>query len=259
MLFDLMIENLNLTDVNPLICGHHECEPGHRYGPATRDYYLIHFVHQGCGTLINERGRQRVEEEQIFVIRPGEITTYEADLKDPWFYTWIGFEASEQIANNLSADVYSAIGCDSLFRQMINSKRQNSREYFLCSKIYELLTMLQSKDIAIEESASRYIRIAKNYIESNFNKEVKIAQVAENLKLDRSYFSHLFTEHMKLSPQQYLINVRMQKAQTLLEQSDYTISEIAAQVGYNDCAAFSRIFKRYIDMTPSDYRKKIAS
>lgn len=255
MLYDLMIENLNLTDVNPLICGHHECEPSHRYGPATREHYLIHYVLQGRGTLYNERGIHKIDTQQIFVIRPGEVTTYEADATDPWFYTWIGFDASPTIAALFNQDVYNAVGGESIFRQMLNSKRQVGREFFLCSKIFELITLLQSQDIAIEESTSRYVRIAKNFIETNYNKEVKIAQLAENLRLDRSYFSHLFTSHMNVSPQQYLINVRMQKAQTLLEQSDYTISEIAAQVGYQDCATFSRIFKRYTDETPSQYRK----
>lgn len=48
---DIMLENLSLTDINPYVCGYHDCDPGHRYGPFIRDYYLLHFVVDGTGVL----------------------------------------------------------------------------------------------------------------------------------------------------------------------------------------------------------------
>lgn len=256
MFIELMIENLNLGDINPLNCGHEKCASAHSWGPATREFHLIHYVHEGQGILYNDRGSHPVKSGQFFVIHPGEVTTYDADPIDPWDYTWIGFETSPALAAYFANDVYDVPGCESIFQQMINSNLQSGREFFLCAKIYELLGKLQRQNLADEASHSRYVRIAKNFIETNFHKDIRIAQVAENLRLDRSYFTHLFTDHMNLSPQQYLIQVRMQHAQILLEQSDYSVSHVAAQVGYPDSANFSRIFRRYVGVSPSSFRKK---
>lgn len=55
MLNDIMLENLRLWDVNPLICGEEACEPGHTFGPAARDYYLLHYVLSGKGTFFFRR------------------------------------------------------------------------------------------------------------------------------------------------------------------------------------------------------------
>ncbi len=257
MLIEQMIENLQLKDINPLICGSQDCPESHSYGPATRSYHLMHYVHSGRGILFNERGEHKIQKGQIFMIHPYEVTTYVADGTDPWSYSWIGFDANEYIASLLAGDVYEAENCASLFKDMNKMKRGSGRELYLCGKIYEVLATLEpvlSNDR--EDSSSRYVRMAKNYIESNYHKDVRVSQIAENLGLDRSYFTHLFTAEEKMSPQQYLLRLRMAKAIELLENSEQQVGEIALQVGYPDVTNFSRMFKRHLGLSPSDYRKK---
>lgn len=258
MLIEQMIENLHLDDLNPLICGSHDCPESHTYGPAVRSYLLMHYVHSGKGILYNECGEHALSAGQIFMIHPYEITTYVADAEDPWNYSWIGFDANEYISELLGGDIYPAAACGDLFRQMNNSELTWGREFFLCGKLYEVLAALDLREESKpEENSSRYVRIAKNYIESNFHKDVRVSQIAENLGLDRSYFTHLFTNEMKVSPQQYLLALRMKKATDLLENSDQQIGEISVQVGYPDITNFSRMFKRHLGISPSQYRRKI--
>lgn len=255
MLYNLMIENLNLKDVNPLICGYHDCPKSHAYGPSTRSYYLLHYIHSGKGKLMNSRNEYSLSEDQIFVIRPHEVTTYQADGKDPWSYSWIGFGAGDTIGALLSADIYPANGCGSLFQQMLDSPQESGRELFLTSKIYEILSSLMTEKNALtDENINRYVRIAKNYIESNLHEDIRVAGIAENLGIDRSYFSHLFSEQMELSPRQYLLKLRMRRAADLLENRNYSVSEIAHQSGYPDVTAFSRMFKRYHGLSPKQFR-----
>ncbi len=60
-----------------------------------------------------------------------------------------------------------------------------------------------------------------------------------------------------MTPMQYIISVRMTHAQQLLSTTDYTITEISAVVGYDNPLYFSRLFKKQIGLSPTDYRKNL--
>ena len=77
--------------------GHEKCTPGHLFGPATRNHYLFHYVLSGTGTLMatNSKGQNvnyQVRSGQGFMIFPGQITTYVADIQVPWEYVWVEFD-----------------------------------------------------------------------------------------------------------------------------------------------------------------------
>ena len=72
-------------------CGRESCEPGHRYGPAMRGYYLIHIAASGCGVFDNGIGRFDVRAGQGFAIFPEDIAVYTADSATPLDYVWVGF------------------------------------------------------------------------------------------------------------------------------------------------------------------------
>ena len=94
-LIDVFINNRHLQDLNPLIVGMEQCLPGHSFGPAIRPYTLIHFVMKGKGTLYKRGKEYPVHAGDAFLILPDEITTYTADMDDPWHYQWIGFDGAD--------------------------------------------------------------------------------------------------------------------------------------------------------------------
>ena len=82
--------------------------------------------------------------------------------------------------------------------------------------------------------------------------DVSISGLAARLGLNRSYFSTLFHQRTGLSPQQYLLRCRMEHARELLCSHAFTPGEAALAVGYPDIFAFSRMFKRYYGVSPSE-------
>ena len=77
--------------------GYEQCDPGHSFGPATRNHYLFHYILSGTGTLMadNAKGETQtysVKSGQGFMIFPGQINTYIADEQLPWEYMWIEFD-----------------------------------------------------------------------------------------------------------------------------------------------------------------------
>ena len=72
--------------------------------------------------------------------------------------------------------------------------------------------------------------------------------------MSSSWFIQRFKESTGFSPLQYVLKLRIANAQSLLEHTDYTITEIAGAVGYSNALYFSRLFHKYMGMSPREYR-----
>ena len=92
-------------------------------------------------------------------------------------------------------------------------------------------------------------------IDSDLTADLSLNALAAYLNVNASYLSNLFKKEVGVSPQQYLISVRMKQALELLRQERYTVSMIAASVGYDDLFTFSRCFKKYYGVPPTAYKE----
>jgi AraC-like DNA-binding protein len=84
---------------------------------------------------------------------------------------------------------------------------------------------------------------------------VHIETIAQTLGLNRKYLSKMFKQEMGITPQQYLIQFRMNRACELLQNPILTVGEVASSVGYADQLLFSKIFKRTMAVSPREYRQ----
>lgn len=256
---NILLANNQYHDINPRDCGAAQCRPGHEFGPASRGYYLLHYVRSGTGIFRSPRGEWTVQAGQIFVIRPQELTLYRADSKNPWSYCWIGFDCRIALPDVLRADVVDAARCGHVFDAVMRADTiESGRELYLCSKIYELLGLLSAANSSGTRT-NEYVRKAQNFIESNYVNDISVAQMAKELGLERSYFCHLFREHVGLSPQQYLIDLRLRRAAELIAVYGYSPGQAATSSGYRDIVNFSRMFKRRYGMAPSVYGRQPTS
>lgn len=98
------------------------------------------------------------------------------------------------------------------------------------------------------------VRSALEIIKYNYNNDLNIKALSDSLFLDSAYFSRLFKKRTGMSPKQYLLKIRMERAKELLLTTDHSIKEIAATVGYNDPLYFSKLFYKAEGMAPSKYR-----
>ena len=92
--------------------------------------------------------------------------------------------------------------------------------------------------------------IVKNYASINVN------DISHYIGINRSYLYTIFKKQLNISPQRYLLNFRMKIAEELIRTTQYTICDIASQVGYNDSLVFSKIFKKTFGLSPANYRNK---
>jgi len=238
----------------PMHCGTHRCDSGHFFGPTQRQYYLVHYLFSGTGMFINSRGTYQLSKGQAFVIRPGEMTYYEASKDTPWHYGWLGFTCSDPLPV-LDRDIFEVAALKQVF-SMISAGLTLSmgREWYLLSLINQMIAVLVDAT-ASEGGVRRDIRRAKFSIETNYMQKFSIQELADSLHLERSYFSTLFKREVGCSPQQYLIRCRLENAASLLADQKMRPGEVAMAVGYPDEFSFSRAFRKAYGISPSEYRK----
>ncbi len=248
---EVPLTDLKLHDINPLSSGHESCKRGYYFGPHVRDYYLIHYVIKGTGVFSNATGDYSVKKGQIFIIRPGELTTYTADKDNPWSYIWVGFNGS--LAKRLQ-DLPSPVMDyreNTFFELQRVADMTSMREEFVTAKIYEMLCVLFGQ----QEQKPHYVDLAKNYIRVNYMNRITSENVAANVGVSLRYLSRLFKASTGSGVQDYLISTRLSHAKRLLSQG-LSVNETAFQSGFNDAFHFSKAFKKATGISPSEYKKQ---
>lgn len=245
---ELSLVNKHLEDLNPISCGWQDCVPGHAFGPAVRRYTLIHYVMEGRGSFFARGKEYPVREGEAFLIRPDEATTYRADWDKPWEYLWIGFTGrmSKQF-HTLPAVIRPnrhRMTCMLDARQI-----SGMREEFLAGQLFLLLASLLEDDRPTDRAKE-----AKNYLDQNYMRAVRLEALAKSMGLDRRYLSRLFKAGNGMTMQRYLTQRRMEEAARLLEQG-YPVAVVGRMVGYEDAFHFSKAFRQYHGLCPRDWKK----
>lgn len=229
------------------------------WGPGYRNYCILHYVVKGSGFFNGER----VCEDQGFFISFRQLQEYHSDAEQPWNYFWIIF--SEEIARKY---VLPALHHDDrqifsfehkgkirrMFEDVFNEDGCMSHTRAL-GFLFQLISLHEMAAEPCPCISAQYVRNAKSYIECNFNKKIRVEDVAEEVHVNDRYLYNLFMKHEGISPKEYINQQRFHMACGLLANTGLTVSEIACSVGFDDVCAFSRFFSKRAKQSPTQYRK----
>lgn len=257
-------------EVNLDECGIEQGIPGFGYKYEVLKSSVIHYVTKGCGTFKFNNKVYNLKEGDIFILLKGMDVEYMASIDDPWEYYWIGFSGSkvgEYLNRTSIIDSYVAncSGNSKIPNIIVNmceiSKTynpSNSDDILLLKELYSLLyTLIKEFPKPFEykdKELHTHIQDAIDFINSNYMNSITVHEIAEHVNLSRSYLYKMFIKNLKISPQKYLINLRMYKATLLLKNTKLPIGEVANKVGYADSLLFSKTFSKYFSVSPLNYR-----
>ena len=93
-----------------------------------------------------------------------------------------------------------------------------------------------------------------DYIHAHLERDLSLAELAEVINISPTYFASLFKQAIEISPHQYVIQRRVERAKVMLSKTDLAIADIALQVGFSSQSHLNQQFKRLTGMTPKQVR-----
>ena len=251
-------------------CGLQICDNGHSCGPFLYSHYSAHFILSGKGTYTCGGKTYSLCAGQGFMIIPDMPNTYTADIDEPWKYIYANFCGAddETLVHSAGLNEDNMIFEFDLTDDMLHdltmmhsaSKDQSARGYDVTG--YFLLVMSRLVKANTQRNANtnlpqHYVRRAISYIEDNYPEKITVESVAAYVGIDRTGLYRIFKKNLNISPVQFLISYRLERAKAMMEHDNLTISEIAISTGFFDAAHFTVAFSKKYGISPGRYHAEL--
>lgn len=238
----------------------------HTHRPQGRDDFQLLYLASGKAEFVVGGVRHRLTAGQAVLYRPYEEQEYWYRLGDNVEVYWVHFtgDVAAALVDELGLVGMQTVGEDARFRELwdniireLRLKRPLADE-LVAALLRELLVRMarRAHEAQTDHPRSAMIERAVDEIERRFAEPLTVAALAAQYNVEVCWFSRLFRRQMGLSPQQYLMTVRLAKARELLSTTECPIGEVARLAGYDNPLYFSRLFSRVCGCSPREYRKK---
>ncbi len=239
--------------------------PGVKYGPATRDVFLVECCLKGYGKIIINNNEYPITPRSAYFLFPGDTVTHITDTEEPREGYWCAIEGLQVASSLKKAGITSTSpfappeAFDEIYAHvealyMSRDETDLGADLRRTSHLYSILGALLRTGEVTDKNA--WVQKAIGYMETNYPDDISVASLASEIGLDRCYFSTLFKSQTGVTPYAYLTYLRVKKAASLIKDGGYSMSEIAEAVGLVP-QNFARIFRREIGISPREYKKEV--
>lgn len=177
------------------------------------------------------------------------------DIKNLLEKAAVGIQFSEEATASVREKLYKLVELKDfssviLFFEILNELAVSENQRVLIPAKLE-----DCGEISIQQS--RRINKIMQYVESHYQQKITLEQIGALIGMSPSSVSRFFKQRTRHRFWDYLNNYRVKKATKMLMETNYSVSEICYECGFNNISNFNRVFKEKMQFTPSDYRKKI--
>lgn len=244
-----MLKNITVTDICRVFTVY--SPKGRKDTVAERKYYGISFCTKGQITYTHN-GRTAVSDPEHAVLLP-KGQTYSLYGNKTGDFAVVDFCCAEELCDTVvPIEIHNSEGYMRDFEKMKYLSLFDGNKAELMSIFYHIIYKLGSQN-----TPSRAIMPAVKYIESNYcDPSLSNEKLARQCRISEVYFRRIFTEHYKMTPKQFIIDIRINKAKQLLSEGKLKINAVAAQCGFSNQYHFDRVFREKTGVTPSEYMKQ---
>lgn len=242
------------------------------YRPRGRIDYQLLYINAGKAHFHfdNVDNETIVNAGNMILYRPKELQKYEYYGTDKTEVYWVHFTGGDVknvlrkygIKDNMRTFfVGTSLEYERIFKRMISELQRCQEDYeeiltllmrhLLISIHRDLLKDRKTSDVYLDNEMD----IATQYFNDNYNTDINIEEYAQSRGMSTCWFIRNFKKFTGTTPMQYIMSIRISNAQSLLETTQYSISEISRIVGYSNPLYFSRLFHKQKGFAPSKYRK----
>lgn len=237
--------------------------------PGRVDYYLMYLYQGTLDILVN--GRMTViSPGELVIFHPGTHIAYSKREGTPeLIYYWAHFTGSgvgELLKScGLEREELYEAGCtrevSEGFEKMFNNfiSHDSMFELDAAAQLVRLLVLIRRQLDGKTGDRRSYekIRSSLRYIHTHYSSPITVGMLAQLEHLSPSRYSAVFKACTGLSPQAFIVNLRLERAEELMTQTDLSLKQIAQMAGYDDQLYFSRLFKEHRGLSPSAYMDKV--
>lgn len=234
--------------------------------PAGRPDYQLLYIAAGTATFFFDGQPQTLGSGTAVLYQPEQTQRYIYRVKEQPEVYWVHFtgrDVQERLTHYGLWDrqalyVGNSVGLTRLFDAMI-------RELQLCRPLYrellprlleELFLLMHRQKLEEASPTTGEIWDAVAYFQKHYAEPIQISDYAKARHMSSAWFIHRFKQATGLPPMQYLQNLRLNTARSLLEGTDCSVAQAAAIAGFTDPLYFSRLFKKRLGISPTEYRKR---
>ncbi len=230
-----------------------------------RNDYMLVYVNSGKLTFFDGERPIEVGVGGV-VIMPAHVPqkySNSADSKLSYFWLhFTGSEVTERLAEyslETFPTVYQTVSGNHIhqrFQSLFDafSKRDEYMTRELAA-LFDRLLITASRSIVRVGGRQGRLSRSVSYIGANYSKEIRIAELAAIEYLSVSRYNYLFREQFGIPPTKYILNIRMSSAKELLNSTDLSVKQIGIMCGYDDPHFFTKVFKRFFGVNPTECRK----
>ncbi len=245
-------------------CGHQRCFGPYETRPCIRPSYVLHLILHGRGSFCSEGQSWTLKEGDGFLIVPDKVVTYQADRDEPWEYAFISFDGTDApclmqaCGLNAESPVYRPAQvqmAQTVLLKILSMVQGRASSLALHGAFMELLDTMLPHSADRQHTGNEYLNASIAFIDQSYAYPMTIGDIARRIGVDRTYLFRLFKKETGMSPQEYLRNYRLKKAQALLRTTTLTLDMVAGSTGLGDASHLSKLFREAYGCSPGAYRQ----
>lgn len=250
----------------PVAMGYYPAAYGHQMARRQNSNYLLIYCTAGKGTLTSDDRKYQISSGDLILLERDHAHSYQADADDPWTIYWLHYDgklADEFYRHTHITTPVLNIGVQPRIVRIFDGLSELRRSTYQLAEFiqgsHQLQAMLSYMALLVRQQRPQSGKTLdwerlRAIMQEHIHGQLNLDALAASATLSKYHFTKKFKALSGQSPIQYFINMKIQRACYLLDSTSQPVKQVAAAVGYDDAYYFSRLFKKVIGLSPSEYR-----